>query len=63
MKTAADCFRMAATAGDIDAQIIIAYMCENGMGADVNMQEAEYWYRTAAQNGNKDAQAWLDSRG
>ena len=59
---AAQCFKMAATAGDAEAQFITAYFLENGIGCDNDAEEARYWYEKSAEQGNPNAQEWLEKQ-
>jgi TPR repeat protein len=50
---------IAAKAGDVDAQTIIGEMYLDGIGVDVDHQEAFYWLSKAAHSEDKDAQYLL----
>ena len=37
-------FRRAADQGDVEAQVVAAYRHLNGIGAEVNLERARYWF-------------------
>ncbi len=41
------------------AQYMLGYMCENGLGGENDMNDALFWYATAASNGQENAEARL----
>ena len=48
-----------ANAGDVDAQLQLADLYENGIGVPLNPGQAAYWYRNAAEQGSSKAQSRL----
>jgi TPR repeat protein len=57
--TAFDEFTDAARRGHAAAQVSLGWMYAQGLGVDRDQQQASYWYRQAADRGNRDAQAIL----
>ena len=49
----------AANRGDSIAQYNLAYMYENGEGIEKDIDQAIYWYKKAAEQGDKEAQKEL----
>ncbi len=41
------------------AQFMLGFMCENGQGVEADMDDALFWYTTAAMNGQENAEARL----
>ena len=52
---AAHWFRLAATAGDVGAQYLLASMYEKGDGVALDLRLARYWYAAAARQGDEAA--------
>lgn len=50
-----------ANGGDVDAQLRLAQMYDSGVGAPANAEEAEKWYRRAAETGSAEGQNGLGS--
>ena len=48
-----------AAAGDIQAQQLVGYLYQHGLGLEVDAVEAARWFMLAAQQGSADAQAEL----
>ena len=42
------------------AQYMLGFMCENGQGVEADMDDALFWYATAAMNGQENAEARLE---
>ena len=53
-------YRKAAEEGNAEAQCILGWRCEHGVGASKDISQALEWYRQAAAQGNKCAQNALD---
>lgn len=49
-------YNKAAVSGHIKAQVRLAFLYENGLGTNLDYTLATYWYRTAAEKGDADAQ-------
>ena len=45
--------------GDSDSQYCLGRCYEDGIGVDVDLNEAREWYARAAQQGNKDSKRAL----
>lgn len=45
-----------AEAGDVNRQVVLAYLYENGMGVERNVEEAAKWYKAAAEQGHAESQ-------
>ncbi len=52
-------FQPLAEQGNIDAQVILGHMFEEGYGVDKNLKSAIFWYKNAAEQGDSDAQRFL----
>ena len=52
-------FRLAASAGNSDAQVLLADAIRRGLGTQKDINEAIIWYKMAAENGNPMAFASL----
>ncbi len=59
--TAVYWWRIAASAGDADAQFKMGHAYETGQGVSADAGMARVWYQKAAAGGNAQAQAWLVS--
>lgn len=59
MKQAKDIYQRFAEQGDKVGQLKLAYMNEKGLGAEVNMAEAQKWYTLAAEQNEPIAQYLL----
>lgn len=55
METVLDLYELAANAGHIDAQNALGIIHEDGLGVPQNLETAQQWFKTAADNGNADA--------
>ena len=53
----------AAEGGNVNAQVMYAMCCENGIGREKDLSEAAGWYRRAAKAGNKQANNALKNIG
>lgn len=60
--TAFDHFTETARRGHAAAQVSLGWMYSQGLGVHRDDQQALYWYRQAADQGHRDAQAILDIR-
>ena len=52
--------RKAAQKGHPASQYVYAMMCAAGLGREVNAEEAKVWMNASADNGDEDANAFLD---
>ena len=52
-------FKKLAEQGDSQAQYNLGAMYENGEGVEENIEQAKYWYKKSADQGNEDAQEAL----
>jgi enhanced entry protein EnhC len=59
MKQAHDIYQSLAEKGDKDGQLKLAYLLEHGLGAKVDLEGAEKWYRLSAEQGQPVAQYLL----
>ena len=51
-----------AKGGDIESQFILAMLYEDGIGVEINTNEAESWYMRSAENGYSNAQFMVCSK-
>ena len=51
-------YRMSAKQGDVDAEVNLGLMLENGLGVKQDLEEALRWFRTAAHQGDAEAEAY-----
>jgi len=56
-------YRLAAEQGYASAQCNLGWCCESGRGVEKDAEQAVYWYRKAARQGNKSAQKALERLG
>ena len=56
--SAARSFREAADQGDVNAEVNLVLMFENGLGVKQDLEEALRWFRTAAHQGDAEAEAY-----
>ena len=49
-------YRMSAEQGNVDAEVNIGLMFENGLGVKQDFEEALRWFRTAAHQGDAEAE-------
>jgi len=61
--SAAELYKKAAEKGHIDSQFNLAVLYDVGQGVERNKQKALYWFRKAAEQGDKQAINLLKSRG
>ena len=54
-------YMKAAKQGHADSQFSLGYMYYYGTGVDKDRQEAIYWFKKAAENGNMKAKSFLNS--
>lgn len=59
MSTGVSALTNDANAGDIDAQLQLAELYEQGFGVSLDHGQAAYWYRKAAEQGSDKAQSRL----
>lgn len=59
LQQARDIYQHFADKGDKDGQLKLAYMFDQGLGGDVDIVNAEKWYRSAAEQGQVVAQYLL----